>query len=436
MTIDPQGERAAFAWRSEAYAWFVVALLALSFALAMLDRMLLVLMVEPIKADLGLTDTQVSLLHGLAFTLFYVVFSLPLGRMADRLNRRTLVVGSVVGWSLATAAGAGAGSFVQLFAARLAVGVGEAGLSPAANSIIADYFPRSRVARPIAYYSLGGTGGAGLSLLLGGVLIQGLQDNPPPFLGGLAAWKAAFLVAGALGLVFALALLVVREPPRLETGRAAAIQGRPSLLPFLKSRAGFLAAHMVGCALVGAVVLAMHAWLPTVLVRRFSLSAGEVGRTYGLVVTLASVAGVLLAGQLVQILKGRGVRGAAQLVALVAAALAAPAAMVAALAPSPMICVALAGCALFLMSMPLALAPVALQLVAPNALRGQVYAIYVLVLSALGYVAAPTAVALLTDHVFGVSQVGCSIAAFASACTPVAGLLLWAAWRMAPHQAE
>lgn len=436
MTTDAQGERAAFAWRSEVYAWLVVALLALSFALAMLDRMLLVLMVEPIKADLGLSDTQVSLLHGLAFTLFYVVFSLPLGRMADRLNRRALVVGSVAGWSLATAAGAGAGSFVQLFAARLAVGVGEAGLSPAANSIIADYFPRSRVARPIAYYSLGGTGGAGVSLLLGGAMIQGLQDHPPSFLGDLPAWKAAFLAAGALGLVFAIALLIIREPPRLGADQDKVAEERPPLLPFLRARAGFLSAHMVGCALVGAIVLAMHAWLPTVLVRRFSLGAGEVGRTYGLVVMLASIAGVLLAGQLVQMMKNRGVRASAQLIGFLAAVLAAPAAIIAALAPSPLICVILAGWALFLMSMPLALAPVALQLVAPNALRGQAYAIYVLVLSALGYVGAPTAVALLTDHVFGVGQVGWSIAVFAGVCAPLAGILLWAAWRVAPHQAE
>ena len=128
-----------------AYAWYVVIVLTLIQALAFVDRQVLALLVEPIKHDLHVSDTRISLLYGLAFALFYVIVALPIARLADRGNRRNIIAGAVAVWSLMTAACGLAANFPQLVAARLGVGAGEAGLSPAAQSILADYFPPKRL---------------------------------------------------------------------------------------------------------------------------------------------------------------------------------------------------------------------------------------------------------------------------------------------------
>lgn len=401
------------------YAWYVVFVLTLAFMLAMLDRMLLVLLVGPLKADLALSDTQISLLHGLAFTALYVLCGLPLARLADRWNRCRVAGASIVAWSLATAACAAATGFVSLFVTRMAVGVGEAGLSPAANSVIADYFPPERVSKPIAYYSLGGTAGSGISLICGGAIIDLLVTHQVvlPGVGELRPWQSAFLIAGALGLLLSLLMLTVREPARRSAPAEDMGQEGVALLPFLGLHQRFLTRHMVGTALVGATILGMHAWLPTTLIRRFGWDAATTGFHYGVVVAGASVAGVLLGGSLVQRLGSKGVRASASAVAVGATLAAILPAIAAPIMPSPASCLAAAGLALFLMSIPVALAPVALQLLAPNMLRGQIYAVYVVVLSFIAYIGAPTAIALLTDHVFrDEAEVGRSIAVLAAFC--------------------
>ena len=190
----------AFSWRSETYAWAVVALLIIAFTLAMIDRMMLTLLVGPLKANFGLTDTQVSVLHGLAFTMLYVIVGLPMGWLTDRYSRRAIAGFSVAAWSLMTACCGISSNFFQLFLARMGVGIGEAGISPAANSLIPDYFPPSRVALPLTLYSIGGSAGTGLAFIFGGTIIDYVSSlgriNIPLF-GEIAGWQASFLVAGA-----------------------------------------------------------------------------------------------------------------------------------------------------------------------------------------------------------------------------------------------
>lgn len=389
--------------RSPAYAWAVVILLTVSFAFAMIDRMLLVLLVKPVKAKFALSDVEIGLLTGLAFTLLFVGVGVPMGRLADRYSRRAIIGLSFVGWSLMTIACGLAGTYGQLFLARLGVGVGEAGLSPAANSMISDYFPPEKLAAPIAFFSIGGSAGIGLAFIFGGTvvdLVAAAGQIHLPLVGALEGWQMAFLAVGAPGLAVAALFAAIDEPER--TGRTLA-KGSASLvdlLAFFRRHPGFLTSHILGSAFATFVVLSIHSWMPALLGRVYGLSAGEAGRLYGSVVLVCGVGGLVTGGFFATRLARRGHQDSHILVALVAVILAAGPAAAGPVSGSVEATLALAGVAVFGLASAIALAPVALQIVAPNELRAQVYAVYLLVISLLGYAIGPLAVAILTDQLF------------------------------------
>lgn len=393
-----------FTWRSEGYAWLVVVLLTIAFTLSMIDRMILTLLVEPIKADFGLSDTQVSLLHGLAFTILYVLVGLPMGRLADLFSRRMIAGWSIFTWSLMTAACGGVSNFAQMFMARVGVGVGEAGLSPAAASLISDYFPKDRLSLPIAFFSIGGSAGAGLAYIFGGMVVDyvtGLGQVVLPIIGGIHAWQAAFFVVGVPGMLFAASFLFVREPERRgrlnQDGEAVPIG---DVLRFMRERASFLATHFMAASFSALVILSMHAWMPTFMIRTLGLTVGEVGVRYGLAVLLGGVTGLLVSGRIANLLAVRGIRDSHIAVALVCALAAIVPAIGATFMPSHALVLVCSATATFGFAAAIALTPVALQIVIPNELRGQVIAVYLLILSLLGYTVGPLLVALFTDYLF------------------------------------
>ncbi len=207
------------AFPKPATAWTLTILLTLSYIVSFIDRQLLGLLVSPIKADLGISDLKMGLLLGLAFSLFYVTLGVPIGWLADRVNRRNLVIAGITLWCIMTAACGLSKSYGQLFLARVGVGVGEATLSPCALSLISDSFPPERRARAIGVYSIGVSVGGGLAYLLGGALVQAVADAPPidwPVLGEIRPWQSAFIIIGLAGLVVALLLTMVPEPARHE----------------------------------------------------------------------------------------------------------------------------------------------------------------------------------------------------------------------------
>lgn len=206
------------------YAWYVVGVLTFVYIFSFIDRTLLNLLVAPIRRDLNINDTQMSLLMGMAFALFYTVFGIPLGRMADAKSRRGLIAVGFVVWSLFTAGCGLAKNFWQMLLMRIGVGVGEASLSPAAYSLIYDYFPPHRRATALSVYGTGIYLGGGLALLLGGVVIKlaSAQDSwVLPIIGETRPWQIIFLVAGLPGVVFSLLLFTVREPSAGACGRCA-----------------------------------------------------------------------------------------------------------------------------------------------------------------------------------------------------------------------
>ena len=203
--------------RGTATAWLTLFVLMTAQTSSFVDRMIMGLLVGPIRQTFDISDTQFSLLAGLAFAVFYSTMGLPIAWVADRFNRTRLIAAGIALWSVATALCGMAQSFWSLFAARVAVGVGETALGPAAYSLIADSFPKARLARALSIFTLGVTLGSGIAYIVGGQVVAAVQSLGAihvPVLGQVHAWQAVFLIVGLPGLVIALMVLALPEPPR------------------------------------------------------------------------------------------------------------------------------------------------------------------------------------------------------------------------------
>ncbi|MYF51184.1 MAG: MFS transporter [Gammaproteobacteria bacterium] len=201
---------------SRAYAHYVLAVLVLVYIFNFIDRNILAILAEDIKADLGVTDAQMGFLYGTVFAVFYAVFGIPLARFADVWSRRSLIATGLAFWSAMTALSGLARSFGVLAACRIGVGIGEASASPAAYSMLADYYPPHRRATVIATYASGVYIGAGIGIFLGGAILDAwaaaYPDGGAPF--GLKGWQVAFMAVGLPGLAMALWVRTLREPTR------------------------------------------------------------------------------------------------------------------------------------------------------------------------------------------------------------------------------
>jgi predicted MFS family arabinose efflux permease len=278
------------------YAWYVLGILCLVYACNWMDRYVLVILLEPIKNDLHLSDAQLGLLSGFAFATIYSLTGIPIARWADRGVRRSLIAVGLSFWSLMTAASGLAHSFGMLLAARLGVAVGESTCSPAASSLIADYFPSNRRATAFALYGLGISLGMGLGLILGGWLNE------------LHGWRVAFLVVGCPGLLLALLVrTTIREPERgggEGSSVAAPHYSMSDAVRAVLTRKSFLA-YAVGLGLFSFSGNAFETWTPVYLVRSLHMGTGAVGTLSGLVEGIGGVIGTLGGGLLADRL-GRG----------------------------------------------------------------------------------------------------------------------------------
>lgn len=301
-------------WPTPRRAWWAVMVFSLAAMLSYTDRQILLILIDPVRGELALSDAQVGLLQGLAFALVYSIAGLPLGRAADLFPRRIVILAGVLVWSVATLACALSHGFGSLFVSRLFVGVGEACLAPAAMSMIGDYLPPSRRGIGIGVFVLGMVIGSGAAVLVGGSVLQLVQDGllaGLPYLGALRAWRAVVLLMALPGLLLALLLLTVAEPVRrLDREECAATVTTAAVLRFFVDRRAQLFPLYLGMAAMAVAENAMLSWIPALLSRNFGMRPADIGNYYGgaLIVSAAVgiVAGSLLADRLMM---RHGVRG-------------------------------------------------------------------------------------------------------------------------------
>jgi len=418
------------AYPSPAYAGYVLFVLFVAYVVSFLDRQILTLLVEPIKADLQITDTMLSLLHGFTFAIFYVLFGFPLGRMADTRKRTGLIMAGVALWSAMTAACGFARNALMLFFARVGVAVGEATLSPCAYSLISDYFPRARRGRAISLYSLGIFAGAGMAYIFGG-LVTGYASQTvaegTSVLSQFKPWQLTFIITALPGLAVIALMLTVREPRRQETvvaGQTGMTMGQT--LQYMKRHGRLYAAMLVGNGFIALGNYALFAWLPAYFIRVFGYSPKEIGTTFGGIILVFGTLGLVLGGILADTRFHRGRLGAHYNIALGMTALGIlPAALLLMDISEPLQLVWVAGI-VFCGSVSTGLIPASTQLITPNELRGQATALYLLLSTIVGLGLGPTAVALLVDYHFeDTLAVGKALALVLCATWSLAVVIVW-----------
>ena len=414
------------------YAWYVVVVLMLCYALSFIDRQILSLLVEPIKADLSLSDTEFSLLQGMSFAIFYTFVGLYMGKLADTRNRRNIIIAGVTAWSVMTALCGFAKSFTHLFMARVGVAVGEATLSPAAYSITSDYFKKEQLARAMSTYSVGVFLGSGLAFVVGGALIASIPASATlPIIGDVVAWQLVFLIVGLAGLPFALLVFTIREPQR---GRfssdnevldmSTTVSGS---LRYFARRWRFYAPHFVGFSMLTTIGYAFHSWIPAFFIRAHGWSASEIGLTYGTINIVTAPLGVLAGGWFGDRLAKQGFTDAflrgpmlgAVPLWLLAGSATAP------FIPSPQVTLALLAALHFFASFHAGMAVAALHTATPISMRSQATAAYLFVINLVGLGGGPLVVALLTDFVFqDEALIGSSLMLVGACATPIAIFML------------
>lgn len=294
------------------YRYFVLATLTVGGVLNIADRLILSILLEDIKHAFTLSDTQIGLITGLAFTALYVTCGIPIAWLADRTNRRTIIALAIAVWSLMTALCGAATGFWTLFLARMGVGIGESGSGPAATSLLTDYFKERELGRAMGFYFLGPTIGTASGLMVGGYLAH------------LLGWRMAFMVLGVPGLLFALFVFLTikepggsekRTPPPRTDGFAAGLKvWRAGITSLLENRLYMAATLAFACMIV--IGYGFATWLAAIMLRNFAVSTADVGFYLGLAFLLGGIPGPILGGYVTDALVRRDARWRAWLPAL------------------------------------------------------------------------------------------------------------------------
>ena len=399
---QPRGARGGL---TVAQAWYAVAILTVANVSGFIDRQILSLLVGPMKRDLHVTDTQVSLLMGMAFVVFYSLLGLPIGRLVDRGKRPMIVAIGAALWSVFTMTTGLARSFLHLFVARIGVGVGEATLGPAAVSIIGDAFPRRRLGTAMSVYMSGTFFGSGLAYALGAWIV-GTIDSPEmwvlPLVGDVRPWQTVFFLIGLPGMLIAGLLLTMREPARQHpVGDAPASAPLSEVFAYMRANARTVLALSLGFACSASVNYGMGAWLATFFVRTHNWTIQQAGTLQGALTMTFGVLGAIAGGRLTDYWSAKGHGDAPLRVGIAGATGMLVCAGLYPIVPSATLAAALLVPVNIFAALPWGAANAAIAEAMPSRMRGQGSALYQLIVNLFAGALGPTAVALLTDHVFG-----------------------------------
>jgi MFS family permease len=431
------GTPVALSRPGEAQAWYLVFVLLIFYIFSFIDRQIISMLVEPMKRDLGLSDTQIGLLQGFTFAVFYTLFGIPIGRLADRMNRKTIIAAGVFIWSLMATFCGLARTTVQLFLARVGVGVGEATLSPAAYSMLTDAFPREKLGRAFSVYNMGIAIGSGVAFFIGGVvvhLISGAgQTIAVPLLGEVRAWQFVFIATGAPGLLLPLLLLSVREPARrglMRTGGAgeSASQKIPlrDVMSFMNANRRFYVPHFLAMAMMALLGYAVGQWLPTVMNRTYGIEPGQLGKILGLSTMTINTIGIFAAGRICDRLTSKGYSDAPIWVCLGTAVAVVVTSTLPAFMPTAVFGVTMMCIAGFPFHGYVAMGPMAVNQATPNQMRAQVSAVYLFTVNFIGMGAGPALVPFISDHILhDPSKIRWALLTVVASAGTIAAILLW-----------
>ncbi|MEI9852416.1 MAG: MFS transporter [Sphingomonas sp.] len=414
------------------HGWYTVVVMALVVMLAQIDRNVISLMVQPMKRDLHLSDTQVSLLIGLAFSITYIIVGPPVSRIADRGFRKAVVASSLAVWSGATAMCGLAQNFWQLFLGRAVIGGAESASSPASLSMIADVIPREKLPRAYAIYNAGFMGGGALALALGGLLLGLFHDLEPiqvPGIGVIRDWQLVFVILGLPGLL--VAALIVFTVPEPQRRRGHKPKGYP-----LREVVGFIVANramhvpMLAGILINSIqTFGTVAWIPAFYERTYGWGPAQAGPILGGVNMVAALAGLFGGAWLAERL-GRRRDDANLHVLFLANFLSIPFLIAGPLMPSAWLALGCGAIGGAIGSMGGAGYNSALQVSTPNAMRGQINALYLFCIAAIGGTLGPLFIALLTDFVAGKEEdLRYVLVGFRLVLAPLDCFLIWLAVR-------
>lgn len=434
--VGPQVDPARYP--SPAMGWLTVAVLFVLYILSLIDRNMMALMVEPIKADLQLSDFQISLLLGPAFGIFFCLCAVPIGIALDRFSRRWVLFCSVVLWSLA-AASCGVGmSFGALFVSRALVGAGESGLSTGSYSIVGDSFPPHRVSLAMSVLMMGGVMGAGFVFLIGGPIVAAVMAGGAsawPILGVLQPWQKTFILTGAPGLLFAFLVFVFREPPRQGDASASnADKSYRDVRVYLGANRMLFIAIFLGFGLTYAGTIGSQLWTPTYFARIHGWDPARIGVVLG-VTHVVAAALMPLHGWGADRLFQRGLRDAHLLWSLVAVLCALPCGLAAYFATDPRLAVLFYGLFMSFILATASMGAAVTQIATPSRLRGRVSALYVLTIGLIAMAGGPSLVGFISTGVLGDDRLIGVALALSLLCVLVPAIVLFALGRKPANRA-
>lgn len=420
-------------------AYYALAVLLAAYILSFVDRNIMAVLIGPIRQDLDISDFQYSLLHGFAFSMFYIVLGIPIARLADHSNRKWIITIGIFFWSIMCCLCGMARTVVMLFIARIGVGIGEAALSPPAFSMLSDLFPPAKHARAFAVYSLGVTIGGGLSAIVGGYVYSFFSQTGGttlPLLGHIGPWQMTFVAVGAPGIIIVLLLAFIREPERRLERDPVQVDENSSLGEFwqyLKRHRRIYIGIMGANSLLTVMTYGTLAWFIEFLIRTYDVPRADAGLQFGMINIIAGSLGAIVIGWLVQPMVQRGMNDAPVRMLLIVSALVLVPTALGPLSPNPGLAVILACPTMFLLNGFYGPGVTALQMITPNRMKAQVTALSLFFANFFGLALGPTIVASLTDFVFGNDgDLRYSLAVLPVVLCPIAGLLAWQA--MAPYR--
>ena len=403
-----------------------VAVMTLAQVFAFIDRQIPAMLVEPIKQDFNLNDSQIALLGGAAFSIFYAIMALPIGYAVDRYKRVNVLGTGIFVWSLMTTLAGLANSFGRLFGARIGVAVGEAVMAPVSVSLVSDYFPQNKQGKPMGVITAGVYLGIGATLIGGGYLIDYLTDIGGitiPGIGYFKPWQATFLLVGIPGILISIAAFMLHEPKRLGLSKMQDNSKPINIFSHLKTNKTTLFPMFGGLIFMALIFYSFTFWAPSMMVRTYGLSLTEVGFSLGIITIIASILGTISSGTVVDYLRSRGHSDAPIRTGMYACIFATPAICLAPIVDSLFLTWALIGIYLFFISSFAPIGLLAVSGISGNEVKGQMAAVHAFLMMAFGLSLGPQITAFFTDFVLmDESKLGYAMALTGALVLPVAAI--------------